>query len=163
MPDCIYVLFKLLKISKTMKRALLIPCCFIILMIDAAGINPDQIALIPKPKSVQTGEGVLNLKHVFRISDNSSPGHDYARFVNEIWMHGIDYKCINSSDAGSEIKIRYSGKADKSESYTLGIHKNGIEIIAQGNAGVLYAIETLACSRNGNASLYRPSLNKAQP
>ena len=76
-------------------------------------------------------------------SENSSTGYDWAQFVNEAWMHGIDYKCINSSDEKCEITIRKSGKPDKNESYILGIQDNGIEITARDNAGVLYAIETL--------------------
>jgi hexosaminidase len=126
-----------------MTRILLISCFFILTIITAEAVTPDQIAIIPKPKSVQKNDGILNLKHVFRISENSTNGYDWARFVNETWMHGIDYKCINSSDEKCEITIRKSGKPDKNESYILGINATGIEITARDNAGVLYAIETL--------------------
>lgn len=126
-----------------MKRRLPVTFCLILLLINARGVSPDNIAIIPKPRSVQTEEGILNLKHVIRISDKSASGNDYARFVNATWMHGIDYRCINSSDVKSEISITISGNSEKNESYTLGIHRSGIEIIASDNAGVLYAIETL--------------------
>lgn len=126
-----------------MKKILFALCSFIIFNLYSAGINPDQLAIIPKPKSLHAEQGLLKMKHVFRISEAGSPVHDYAQFVNSIWMHGIDFKCINSDDERSEIKIRYSGNSGKNESYKLGIHGNGIEIIAAGNAGVLYAIETL--------------------
>lgn len=126
-----------------MNRKILVSFCFLLLMMNISGIGADKIAVIPKPKSVQTEAGVLNMKRVFRISDNSSPEHNYARFINEDWMNGIDYKCINSTDEKSEIIIRKSVKPEKSESYTLAIHPSGIEISAGDNAGVLYAIETL--------------------
>jgi hexosaminidase len=112
-------------------------------MMNAPGASPDQIALIPKPRSVQTEETRFRLAQVFRINDNSVSGHDYAQFINEAFQHAIDYKCINSSDDKSEIIIRKSGGKEIKESYSLRIQSGGIEIIAPDHAGVLYAIETL--------------------
>jgi hexosaminidase len=127
-----------------MKRIFLTSCCFFILiMINAEGVIPDQLALIPKPGSVQIEKGTLKLEQIFRIFDSSSSGHDYAQFMNTGCLHGIDYKCINSSDERSEIIIRKSGAPEKRESYTLRIHLKGIEINAPDYAGALYAIETL--------------------
>ena len=69
-----------------MKRKFLASCCFFVLiMINADGNSPDQIALIPKPKSVQIEKSMLRLAQVFRISDNSSSGHDYSQFINTGW------------------------------------------------------------------------------
>ena len=126
-----------------MKRKLLVIFCFIFLMIGANGVTPGHMALIPKPYSVKSAEGTFKLKHVFRIVNSTSPGHDYARFVNNAGLHGIDYKCINSSDEGSEIVIGSSAEAGAKESYILSVSPKGIGISAGDRAGVLYAIETL--------------------
>ena len=127
-----------------MKRKFLTGCCFFVLiMINAFGSSPDQIALIPKPKSVQIEKSMLKLAQVFRISDNSSTGHDYSQFVNTADLQGIDYKCINSSDKNSEIVIKKSLETGKKDSYTIKIDLKGIEINAPDYGGVIYAIETL--------------------
>jgi hexosaminidase len=127
-----------------MKRSYLISCCFfLLLMINATGANPGQIALIPKPGFVQIEKTTLQLKQVIRINNNSPSGHDYAKFLNTPCLQGIDYKCVNSSDEKSEIIIRKSGEKTLKDSYTLTINQKGIEIMAQDNGGVLYAIETL--------------------
>jgi hexosaminidase len=127
-----------------MKRKLLTSCCcFILLMISAAGGSPDQIALIPKPSSLQTDKTTLKLEQVFRIFDGSSSGQDYAQFINTGCLNGIDYKCINSSDEKSEVFIRKSGGTGIKDSYTLRISPKGIEIDAIDHGGKLYAIETL--------------------
>ena len=77
-------------------------------MINTIEGSPNKIALIPKPKSVQIEAGTLNLKHVFRVSDNSGPDIIFAQFINKACLHGIDYRCINSSDPLSEIVIKKS-------------------------------------------------------
>ena len=127
-----------------MKQNFLAICSFFLLiMINAEGVSPDQIALIPKPKSVVVEKAALKLKKVFRIYDGSSGGQDYARFINTGCLKGIDYKCINSSDDKSEIIIRKSSGIDIKDSYILTVNPKGIEITAMDNGGVLYAIETL--------------------
>ncbi len=127
-----------------MKNKFLVSVSFLVLiMINAKGENPDRIALIPKPVSVQIEKTSLKLGQVVRISDGSSSGNDYAKIMNSGTLNGIDYKCINSSDDGSEIIIKKSAGSGKKESYTLRIHPGGIEINASDNGGVLYAMETL--------------------
>jgi hexosaminidase len=125
------------------KKFLAIFCFIVLLLINAKGVNPEQIALIPKPVSVLMEKTSLKLNKVIRIKDSSLPGHDYAKFLNTACLQGIDYKSINSSDDKSEIIIKKSEESGKKEGYTLRIHPGGIEIIASDNGGVLYAMETL--------------------
>jgi hexosaminidase len=105
--------------------------------------SSDQISLIPKPKSVQTGNTSFKMDRVFRISDMSSPGYNYAQFINSASLMGIDFRCINSTADASEIKIKKSGGKNTDEGYKLEIGPKGIEISASGHAGILYALETL--------------------
>ena len=127
-----------------MKRKFLVSCYFLTLaLISASGISPDQIALIPKPVSVQPEKGTLKLTKLFRILDGSSSGRDYAQFINTGCLDGMDYKCINASDERSEILIGQMSAAGNRESYTLTVRPKGIEINATDYAGTLYAIETL--------------------
>jgi hexosaminidase len=127
-----------------MKRKFLTSFVFFILMIiNAIGGNPNQIALIPKPKSITIEKTTLQLEKVFRIFDSSSSGSDYAQFLNMGRLKGLDYKCINSSDNKSEIIIKKQGGTEIKERYTLRIGLSGIEINASDRSGVLYAIETL--------------------
>jgi hexosaminidase len=126
-----------------MKRRFHISFCFFVLLaVNVLAGNPDRISLIPKPRSVQNGNNFFRMTRVFRISDKSSPGHNYARFVNSAGLSGIDFKCINSTADDSEIKIKKSG-GGTDESYKLEIGPKGIEIRASGQGGILYAIETL--------------------
>ncbi len=118
-------------------------CFFILILFTATGTDPGQIALIPKPRTIESQKGTLNLPQVFRVYQGISGDMDYVPFLNSIYQAGIDYKCINSSDAGSEIVIRNGVGQGNKESYTLSIRPDGIEISAPGKAGVLYAIETL--------------------
>jgi hexosaminidase len=128
----------------TMKRKFIISCVlFILILFNAVAENTHQIALIPKPKSVQIEKNTLKLGQVFRIFDSSSSGHDYAQFINMGGLNGINYKCVNSSDSKSEIIIKKSAATEIKESYSLNILPKGIEIVASDRAGVLYAIETL--------------------
>jgi hexosaminidase len=116
---------------------------FILLIVNAIGVMSGQIALIPKPKSVQIEKTTLKLEKVFRIFDSSASGHDWAQFMNTGCLNGTNYKCINSSADKSEIIIKKSGGTEIKESYSLKINPKGIEINATDHAGVLYAIETL--------------------
>jgi hexosaminidase len=127
-----------------MKRKLLTSCMFLIIMIlNTIGGVPDQMALIPKPKSVQIEKTTFKLPQVFRVFDSSTPGHDYAQFLNMASLNGINYKCIKSANIKSEVIIKKSAGKESKESYTLKINPSGIEITATDRAGVLYAIETL--------------------
>jgi hexosaminidase len=144
---CIYNAFSEISITfknTIMKRIFLTSFCFFtIIMINTIGGSPNQIALIPKPKSFQIEKATLKLNQVFRIFDNSLSGHDYTHFLNTGCLHGIDYKCINSSYERSEIIIKKSRGTEIKESYLLRIDPKGIEINASDYGGVLYAIETL--------------------
>ena len=113
-----------------MKRKLLTSCFFLtFILISASGVGPDQIAIIPKPLSLQSDKGTLKLTKLFRIFDGSSSVRDYAQFVNTGCLNGMDYKCINSSDERSDIIIQTSGAGNR-ESYTLNVSPKGIEINA---------------------------------
>jgi hexosaminidase len=127
----------------TMKNKLLSTCCLVLLIIGTTAANTGQIALIPKPVSAQTEKGSLKMGQVLRVYDSSSSKHDYAGFINEGCKPGIDYKCINSTDTGSEIIIRKSDGNVPGEGYIIKIQPKGIEISASAHAGVLYAIQTL--------------------
>jgi hexosaminidase len=127
-----------------MKRKFLTNCVLLILiMFKGVAVTPDQIAMIPKPKSVQIEKNTFRLGQVFRISDNSSSGNEYAQFFNMEGLNGIHYKCISSSDNKSEIIIKKSDSKETKESYSIKVFPKGIEIDASDRAGVLYAIETL--------------------
>jgi hexosaminidase len=117
-------------------------CLLFLLTLNMFG-SPGPIDLIPKPKSVLTGNAPFKLPRVFRISDQQWPGSNFAQFVNSAGLPGIDFRCVNSSAASCEIRIKKTAGKETAESYILEISPKGIEISASGYAGVLYAIETL--------------------
>lgn len=127
-----------------MKKKLQVSCfIFMLLTINAIARNPASIDLIPKPRSLEMGDATYKMNRVFRIMETSPTRHNYAQFINTICLRGIDYKCINSPDIKSEIKIRKSKGTGNKESYILAIRPSGIEINSPDHAGVLYALQTL--------------------
>ncbi len=116
---------------------------FILLIISAKGVTPDQIALIPRPLSLTAGKGSLKLGQVLRLDQGAYPEKDWVEFMNCASPAGIDYKCIKSTAGEGAIVIKKGSGTGNEEGYTLSIMPGGIEINAPGNAGVLYAIQTL--------------------
>ncbi len=126
-----------------MRRKIQMSCCLVLfLIITSMAGNVNRVNLLPKPKSIQVSDEVFNMKRVFRL-ENSSFKYSYAQFLNTAYYQGLNYKCINSSDNNSEIKIKKSQDKKNNESYILTIGPKGIEIDASDHAGVLYAIQTL--------------------
>ena len=124
-----------------MKKILLLASALLLIMASVGSAAPDQIAIIPKPKSVTPGKPVFKLDRVFRINDRS--GRHYSAFVNSGNFQGIDYKCIDSEDPESELRIITKTGSVPAEGYVLAITPEGIAITASDNGGILYAIETL--------------------
>jgi hexosaminidase len=134
---------------------LLIGILLFAVVFSAFSAGKDQIAIVPKPRSVKTETASLKLNNVFHICDISGKDQHWASFVNNIAITGIDYKCVSSTDPKSEITISISPGSAAAEGYSLTITAKGIAIVAPDRAGALYAIETLRQilmqSWNGNS------------
>ena len=114
---------------------------FTIFIFSFGMFSQNEIALIPKPQSVELKNGT------FRIDKNSTiyfePEFEIAgNFLNEFLQNGAGFQLKNASKNNAEIVFE-NDKLQPSEGYLLDISDSKIRIKSSDASGAFYAIQTL--------------------